>query len=259
MVVLWAAAFTAQANPIGFSVRSNVDDHLYSIDLVTGLTTDLGLVGFGDAEGLAFVGSTLYAIGGTVDEFWNITLPPGSLVGNTGARRGIDAGLDFNLSDGKMYNINSDVTASNLYEINILLGTASLIGTSAFFGDGLAIDGVGNAFTSDAIFADGLYGVNLGNGALTFIGGFGLGNISQQSGLSFDNTGQLWMMFSDGSIYTVDSSNGAATFSAQATLADGSSIGGFEGLGINPIPEPGAALLFGVGLLVVIRSLRRKA
>lgn len=91
---------------IGYSVQSNGNDHLYSIDLKTGAATDLGALNFGDAEGLAFAGSNLYAIGGTEEEFWNITTPPGTKIGSTGSRNGLDAGLDSDPISGKMYNIN---------------------------------------------------------------------------------------------------------------------------------------------------------
>ena len=125
-----------QADPIGFSVRSNQDDHLYSIDLSTGVTIDLGLANLNDAEGLSFVGSTLYAIGGTVDEFWDITTPPGALVGATGSRTGIDAGLAYDSTSATMYHtspcaVASPVCASTnttLYSVTLGTGAVSAIG-----------------------------------------------------------------------------------------------------------------------------------
>jgi hypothetical protein len=246
-------ATNARADVIGYSVASNFDDHLYAINLNTGAAVDLGLVGLDDAEGLAFAGSTLYAIGGTVPEFWDITTPPGFLVGGTGPRDGIDAGLSFNTANGTMYNIQGGGgDTSTLYTIALGSGAATLVGSSGDYSDGLGIDSAGNAYGSDAIFDDGLFSVDLSDGSLTFIGGFGLGDISQQSGLSFDDTGVLWMILGDGSIYTVDTGTGLATFSASVTVRGGA-ISGFEGLAIpvsgRAVPEPSSLALAGCGLL----------
>src|SRR6187399_2233445 len=118
--LILAAALTVAsltAGPIGYAVRSNGNDHLLSIDLATGVATDLGLVGLTDAEGLSFVGSSLYAIGGTVNQFWNITTPPGALVGATGARSGTDAGLGYDSTTGTLYNIQREANGSSLYTI----------------------------------------------------------------------------------------------------------------------------------------------
>ncbi len=103
---------------LAYSVMSNGNGHLYQIDLSTGAATDLGLVGFGDAEGLAFWNGRLLAIGGTVNELWDITTPPGSLIGATGTRVGIDAGLGTNPVTGKVYNYQGSVSTSGLYEVN---------------------------------------------------------------------------------------------------------------------------------------------
>ncbi|MEX0678396.1 MAG: PEP-CTERM sorting domain-containing protein [Pirellulales bacterium] len=244
------------AGPTGYSVRSNADQHLYSIDLGTGVATDLGLLNFSDAEGLAFAGSRLYAIGGFVAEFWNITSPPGVLVGATGARNGIDAGLDFDETQNKMYNLNSDAGSSSLYEINIANGAANLVGSDTIFGDGLAIDSNGRAFSADWIFTDSLYAVNLANGDLTVVGGLGLGDVFLQSGLAFDPSDVLYALTSSGGIYTLNTGTGQAAFQAQVTLA-GNAIDDFEGLAI--IPEPSTLALAALGLvLLAVYGRRRK-
>jgi hypothetical protein len=240
-IVLILSVAPVLAAPTGYSVRSNVDDHLYAIDLATGVAVDLGLIDFEDAEGLAFAGAQLYAIGGTEGEFWNITTPPGVLVGATGPRSGIDAGLDFDVTQNKMYNINSDPGSSNLYEINIANGAATFVGSDPVYGDGLAINAAGSAFTADFLFSDSLYSVNLANGDLTLIGGLGLGDPNNLSGLSFDPSGVLYALTDSGEIFTLNTGNGQATFLAQVTLG-GDEIGGFEGLAIQ-VPEPSALLL----------------
>ena len=80
-IALSGVATAAGASPVLYSVQSNGDDHLYSIDAATGVATDLGRLAFDDAEGLAFAGSTLYAVGGTAPvSYTHLTLPTSDLV-----------------------------------------------------------------------------------------------------------------------------------------------------------------------------------
>ncbi len=92
----------------GFTVTSDGNQHLYRVDLQTGVATDLGLLNFADSEGLSFVGTTLYAVGGSTTELWNITTPPGSPVGSTGPRMGADSGLAYSTVAATLYNLNGD-------------------------------------------------------------------------------------------------------------------------------------------------------
>lgn len=200
-IALIGGPLAASAAPVLYSVQSNGNDRLYSIDAATGVATDLGLVSFNDAEGLAFAGNTLYGIGGAVNEFWNVTTPPGTLVGGTGTRDGTDAGLDYNSVSGTMYHINGIAGGSWLYTIDLATGAATLVGSTSVFIDGLAIDAAGNAFGIDGIFSDSLYSIDLGTGAVTLIGELGLGNISVQFGLTFAE-GLLYGLSSAGSLYT---------------------------------------------------------
>lgn len=221
--------------PIGYSVRSDGDGHLYTIDLMTGVATDMGLVGLGDAQGLEFVGSTLYGIGGTVWEFWDITTPPGSKIGDTGPRSGIDAGLGYDPTTGTMYNIQRDDVA-NLYEIDLTTGAATFIGqsdpvTPKLAPDGLAISDTGVAYAAST---DSLYTVDLATGKLTLVGTFP--EVWAECGLSFDSGGTLWGIFDNGAIYTFDTLTGASTFVSQVTLG-GTPIGGFESLAILCVPS----------------------
>lgn len=235
-VVLAAmGASTLSAAPFGYSVQSNGDDHLYRIDLATGEAVDLGALGFDDAEGLASDGVTLWAIGGTEEELWDITVPPGFKIGDTGARDRIDAGMAYNPVDGRLYNLQADGGGSTLYEIDAATGAATSIGTDPAFGDGLAINALGVAFAVDGGFADKLYTVDLATGALTEVGALGV-SPSGLFGLAFDASGQLWGINTSGDIYAFDITTGAATFVAQATVG-GVAVAGFEGLDCMVAPD----------------------
>ena len=231
-------AFPAFAQDVAYSVDSNVSDSLFEINLASGAATNLGGIGFGDAEGLAWVEDTLYAIGGTEAELWDITSPPGTLVGNTGARNGLDAGLDVDPTTGRLYNFQGNIDGSFLYEINPSTGAASLIGTNSVFGDGLAINCDGMAYTADFIFDDALFSVDLGTGAATRVGPLNIGNVSLQCGLAFAN-GTLYAITSDSRLWTINTSTGQAT---QVATVSGST--GFEGFATKQECGPNLRLAF---------------
>ncbi len=233
LLAVLAAAGSASAQPVAYSIDSNGTDHLFRINLNTGMATDLGPVNFGDAEGLSFgPGGAIYAIGGTVREFWRITPPPGVLVGPTGAQGGLDAGLAFH--NGTMYNVSGASSVSTeLYTVNVGVGSTALVGTGSFFADNIAIHPTtGEAYGIDAIFQDSLYRINLANGAGALVGPLNIGPVSEQVGSSFDSSGTLWALFSSGQMYTVNRVTGQATLRFQVMGAAGP-LSGFEGLAIE--------------------------
>jgi hypothetical protein len=259
LLLFVVTASLALGGPIGFSVQSNGNDHLFAIDLATGIATDLGLVGLGDAEGLAFVGGTLFAIGGSEDALWDITAPPGSFFGAPGARNHIDAGLGYDSLGGILYNLQGSGSGHTLYTIDLLTGLATLVGDhpDAPFGDNIAIHSSGAAYAADGIFTDSLYSVDLTDGSFVLIGAFGL-SLNVQFGSDFDSGGTLWLLSSDGQIYTADLGTGALSEIAAVTIG-GEPAGGWEGLAIQSVPEPGTIAMVVVGGLGLAALKRRRS
>src|SRR5690606_1364123 len=236
-----ASMATAQ---VGYSVSSNGNDHLYAIDLPTGVATDLGVINFGDAEGLSHDGSgNLFALGGSEQNLWNITTPPGTLIGATGGMTGSDSGLDW--FNGTMYAMSGAGGASTLYTINLGTGAATAIGGDVIFMDSLAIDPNGNAFGIDGVFSDSLYSVNLTTGAATLVGALG-GDVSVQTGSDFDNAGNDCALTSNGEIFTANTTAGALTYVNKVT-ENGENVAGFAGLSIDPVPELATMTKLGLG------------
>jgi hypothetical protein len=248
------AIMATASGQVGYSIQSNGDDHLYEIDLVTGLATDQGLINFGDSEGMTFgPGGFLYGIGGSIDEFWNVTT--NTLIGPTGTRTGSDAGLDWDGST--MYNLNGSSGGSGLYTIDTTSGMATQIGSSTIFADNLAIHPAGRAFAIDGVFTDSLYAVDLSTGELVLVGSLGVGNISVQFGSAFV-IDRLYALASDGGIYTVDTLTGAMTLNTMVKDASGNTMTGWEGLAVRPIPGPSGMLLVILGLCTTGRHRTRR-
>ncbi|MCH8236467.1 MAG: S8 family serine peptidase, partial [Chloroflexi bacterium] len=149
--VVYYDLLAAGVGPYAFSIQSNGDDQLYRIDLTTGSTQSMGAaMGLNDAEGLTMMpNGTLLAIGGSVDELWNVTSPPGSFIGATGSRTGSDAGLDYSEAGSALYNLNAGLGASSLYRVNPNNGAIALIGNSTISADNIAIDKNANAYAID--------------------------------------------------------------------------------------------------------------
>lgn len=119
------------------------------------------------------------------------------------------------------------------------------LGIDPGFGTIFAIDAATDAFSmsTDPLFPD--------NGELTEVGALGI-DVASFGGMVVDEDGNIFAALSeDGlstSLYSIDSLTGTA-----------SAIGGFGGASLVSIavPEPSAALLGGIGMLVLFR--RRRA
>jgi hypothetical protein len=234
----------------GFSVLSDGDDILYSINLATGVATPIGAgVGFGDVEGLTFsAGGVLYGVDDATNTLITINTVTG--VGTAVGPLGVaftDLGLTFDAA-GNLW-MSADAPG-DFFSINPATGAATLVGAQGQEVTGLAnsgnvIYGLGGDGTNNLVT------INTATGAATPIGP--LVNITlSDGGIDFDGAGVLWGVNDTGQIFTINTATGLATFAA-------TTLTGFEGLAIPgaAVPEPGTLALLG-GLVVPVLLLRRR-
>jgi len=211
---------------IGYSVRSDADDRLYRIDLLSGAATMIGPVGSQDVEGLSFdPNGVLYGVDDEGQRLITIDLDTGAgmVIANI-ATSVEDIGLAFD-GAGVCWLTSSEPRA-NLYSVNPQTAALTLEDFLPKAVNGLAAE---NGF---------LYGLAV-NGSTTILriepaGGsvITLGSLSlpdvDDGGLDFDAAGTLWGIEEDGGkIFTIDTATGRGTLRA-TTLTD------FEGLAIVP-------------------------
>ena len=256
--LLSASAAMAGQSIIGYSIASNGDDHLYEINFSTGIATDLGLVGLDDGEGMAMgANGTIYAVGGTVFELWDVTTPAGSLIGPTSEFAGIDSGMDMHNSNGMLYVVSGNLDDTSLYTVDPTNGSTTLMGAGVYFADNLAISDTGVAYATDWIFNQSTYTVNLATGEATLVGALGFQG-SQQAGSDFATDGNLYVLHGSGEWYTVDTGTGAATLGGVIRDAAGAPLTGFEGLAMNPVPEPASYAGMAIGIVLLALARRRR-
>jgi hypothetical protein len=219
----------------GFSVRSDVDDQLYSIDLPTGTATPIGPTGFADIECLAFdENGVLYGVDDITDQLVICDTNTGACdaVGPLGVAI-IDCGLTFDCN-GELL-LSTDVPQT-LYSIDPDTGQATAIGDQGQQVTGLAA-GSATGSCRSGVFGLGGDGTNnlgcmdLFTGAFEEIGPLETVDLSD-GGIDFDSRGILWGIQDQGLIFIITPSTGAAS-GVTATL------NGFEGLAIDaPSCEP---------------------
>ena len=235
------AAGPAAAEPIGYSVRSDFDGQLYSIDLATGDATAIGATGFDDIECLSFsADGTLYGVDDDTDQL--LTIDTGTGAGTVVGALGVDftdCGLTFDAA-GNLF-MSSDAPP-DLFQLDPETGAATLVGSQGQEVTGLAancdtIYGLGGDDT------DNLVTIDPATGEATEVGP--LINVTvSDGGIDFDvgPDGLLWGINDEDPsvIFTIDITTGEATVVANATV-EGSDAGGFESLAITGdacIPPP---------------------
>lgn len=213
---VWAA-------PTGYTV-SDENQHLYRIDLETGLADDLGYVGTdAELEGLATDGTNLFGVseanfGLSLGIVWNLSPllrgeGEGFPEGVPRRREGSESGAAF--INGTLFNIQSDDQSTDptrrswLYSINTNTGQPTWIGASDVYVDGLAYDSNrAIAYASSLRLDKGLFTVDLSNGALSKVLDLGFIMGETDTGLAFDAAGDtIYLLSEDGFIYTINPNN----------------------------------------------------
>ncbi len=278
LLVVHSALFS---DTIGYSIASSSND-LYRIDLANGMATDLGTINTNAVlGGIAASSSNLYAVstsanGSLPSQLYNVTTPPGTLVGDTGPRFGNTTGAAYRPQDGYIYNLqgmtslSAGATQSALYQIDPSTGKSTMLGMSPLYANGLAVAPNGTGYATDFQEKGALYRLSSsGPYSLTLVGSFGLGvgGTGFNSGAAFDSSGTLYVLREDGAIFTVATTGanaGAATFDSFVTdsATDSRVASSLEGLAVSSsasaTPEPSTLLLLLPGIFLLTFILRRK-
>ncbi|MEO7256141.1 MAG: hypothetical protein ABIZ64_18095 [Casimicrobium sp.] len=231
-------ASSAFSSPTGYSVRSDVDRKLYSLDMATGVATELGATGFSKIEGLAInAAGEIYGVNPSTAQLVKCSATTGACVA-VGLLTGLpqvqsNAGLAFS-SAGVLY------LAVNAVIYRVDPATAA---TVALGNTGPAISGLAGV-SPTAACTSGIYGlggntdrgkfycINITNGTATLLGTVGVAPLD--SGLDGDlTTGLVWGVSNDdpGQVFAINTTSLAITNINTVTLA-GKVIGGFESLAV---------------------------
>ncbi|WP_164885033.1 PEP-CTERM sorting domain-containing protein [Rubrivivax rivuli] len=263
--LLLAPAWSAWAGPVGYSAWDvSGTDKLVRFDLATGVGTVIGRIqnadgteGYSDVDGLAFdAQGLLWAVNDTDNALLSINASTGVAIEVGLLGSGInDMGLAFVGSTLYMSATNSADTVGSLYTVNTTTGAATKVGD---FSNGLNVRSLG--YYGGSLFGwtgdDTLVSINTANAATTTIGSFGF-SPAGRDGMDVDpNTGVIWGLGdAEARTYTLNASTGLATVVAQQVCVENNvsnvncSGGGFNGLAIQAVPEPGSLALAGLGLL----------
>ena len=220
-----------------------------AIRLLGTATTDTGNPIFG----MGFSNGTLYSVDGTVS---GTVHPPSHLFQiNTANGSTTDLGSINNTvnaattnSAGVLFGLTfpTPTFTSDLFSLKPPNPVSQTIGNSGIFSGGLlAFDGAGNLFASarsnlNGSGPDNLYRVDPATGASTLIGSIGFTKVFTGA---FDN-GILYAFPGTGpQVIEINTSTGAGTLVSTYSLPHGDTI-----FAAAAVPEPGSAVLLGLGL-----------
>ncbi len=236
---LLLASGVVLASPTGYSVRSDVDGKLYSIDMATGVATEIGATGFSKIEGLAMNDAgELYGVNPPTAQLVKCSVTTGACtaVGRLAGLPAVqaNAGLSFT-TNGALYLAMNAV----IYRVDSASGGVLSLGVT-----GPALSGLAGV-TPSATCASGLFGmggntdkgkffcINTTTGAATLLGNLSLSPLDV--GLDGDPaTGLVWGVSNNdpGQVFAITPGTLAISNVNTVTVA-GKAIGGFESLAIS--------------------------
>jgi hypothetical protein len=213
-----------QSTGILYSEGSDGDTSLSTVNPATGASTGFVTHPYGALNGLEFVGSTLYGtfipISNAPSPLMIVDLLTGNFTPVGATGLGPISGLAYDATAGTMYGVTAGSGLANLVTVDLLAGTAAVVAP--------ILDGAGNQL-------DKVGSIEFGSDGVLY------GGLSQNAA------------FNAGYLFSIDTATGGASFIGDT----GFSITGLTNT--QPIPEPIAPLLFGAGVLVVGRALRRRS
>lgn len=233
-----------------------------TVDLETGAFTFIGDTTGNPLAGIANLGGTLYAVNASNELVTiNQSTAASTVIGPTGVTLLTLAG-----SGGQLFGTDA---SNNLYSINLLTGAATLIGSTGILpiianedyslaGNGTELFYTEEQGSDGSVLASTLYSINETTAASSTIGLTGIHDIvgaGFTDGTLYGYTTPFLVASTIPSLYTLDTTTGAATF--VATLGP-TLTGGVFGA-TTYVPEPGSwvLLLTSVVLLASVRIWRR--
>jgi hypothetical protein len=219
---------------------------LYSINPSTGAATLVGSTGLRQIAGLDWdsANSRLVALNGAGDQFEiNTATGASTLI--------VDA--SFGVPEGSIAIANGSAFTTLLDNLNSWNGAAWQQVGPSLLAPGADISGLDFGGTmllglaTNGANPDQLVSFNVSTGAATVIGATGT-NAGSVAGLAHAFLGGAWYMTDGSTLFSLDSATGAAT------QIGAHGVTGFSGLAF--VPTPGAAILLGLGGLVVARRRR---
>jgi hypothetical protein len=234
--------------------------HFGSIDLTTGVYTDIGNMGH-LLSGLGTFGNGLYGGLNGGNTVYQVNPGTGQLTPFvTSGATPVGGWNDFGSTTTGLYGLDS---IGNLYSINPSTRVVTFIGAAfpnlgslSLFG---LSTGASTLYLTTLTNAESLYTINPTTAVATLVGSAGSGGASGIGALVFAN-GTLYGGQDQPTIavVTVDPASGAVTAGPSTTIPSGQ-FWGLAQLSATAVPEPGYLLAIGVTLLGIGVTARRRA